>query len=246
MLAIVARGAIPYELFEEFADLADKGRTRDGPPDERGHKEGWGVLCFSGADIVEYSRGSHSARGNSRFAKAARSICQRSTALREGESLVVLAHVRRSSEKETMSREEFSHPFLKHSGEVPWGFQHNGGIKGASYELINTLDSLYLFDAIVGAMRGETREDVERAYGAARAHILDRFEGFSSLTSILANGDGVHCYREATVHPDYYALTYEPREELAIVCSEPILGMGGRALGQGEFLHVPAAGEWPR
>src|SRR5437867_6495255 len=46
MMGVVSRGPVYYDLFEEFADLATKGMCPIGAPDERGHKDGWGLACF--------------------------------------------------------------------------------------------------------------------------------------------------------------------------------------------------------
>ncbi len=246
MMAVVARGPIPYELFEELADLADLGKTQEGPPDERGHKEGWGILGLMGPDVVDYTRGAGSARGDPQFARAAWSLCKRSLSLEPGQTIVALAHVRRSSDPATKNRTEFSHPFLREHGEALWAFQHNGGLNRARLEDLGTLDSIHLFEHLLGTLGDGGPDAVEAAYQEAKAYVLDRFGGYSSLTSILANGQGVHAYREAARAPEYYTLWYEAWEDLAIVASEPLLGMRGRLLDQGEALRLPADGDWPR
>jgi predicted glutamine amidotransferase len=245
MLGIVARGPIPYELFEEFADLADGGKTRDGPPDERGHKDGWGVIGFRGDEVVEYGRGGGSAHGDPHYAKIAWDLIKESTELGDEEALVVQCHIRRASDGATRGQAEYAHPFLREQEAVPWAFQHNGGIEGASFERIKTVDSVLYFETILPALGAATDADVESAFQAAKGSLVNRFDGYSSLTALLGSGTGLHAYREAATAEGYFTLQYEAWDEMAFLCSEPILGMKGRALDQKEFLHVPSRGAWP-
>src|SRR6266705_2828846 len=46
MMGVVSQGPVYYDLFEEFADLATQGMCPLGAPDERGHRDGWGLACF--------------------------------------------------------------------------------------------------------------------------------------------------------------------------------------------------------
>src|SRR5438093_5348712 len=56
MMGVVSRGPVYYDLFEEFADLATKGMCPLGAPDERGHKDGWGLACFRNGALTFHCR----------------------------------------------------------------------------------------------------------------------------------------------------------------------------------------------
>src|SRR3989449_6948419 len=53
---VVSRGPVYYDLFEEFADLATQGMCPIGAPDERGHKDGWGLACFQDGALTMHMR----------------------------------------------------------------------------------------------------------------------------------------------------------------------------------------------
>lgn len=46
MIGVVSQGPVYHDLFEEFAYLATQGMCPLGAPHERGHKDGWGLVCF--------------------------------------------------------------------------------------------------------------------------------------------------------------------------------------------------------
>src|SRR2546426_6839479 len=54
MMGVVSRGPVYYDLFEEFADLATEGMCPIGAPDERGHKDGWGLACFQDGALTVF------------------------------------------------------------------------------------------------------------------------------------------------------------------------------------------------
>src|SRR2546425_867767 len=68
MIGVVSRGPVYYDLFEEFADLATQGMCPIGAPDERGHKDGWGLACFQNGALKMHVRDAGCA------AKATRSV----------------------------------------------------------------------------------------------------------------------------------------------------------------------------
>ena len=61
MMGVVSQGPVYYDLFEEFADLATQGMCPIGAPDERGHKDGWGLACFRNGALDVYMRDAGSA-----------------------------------------------------------------------------------------------------------------------------------------------------------------------------------------
>ena len=67
MMGVVSRGPVYYDLFEEFADLATKGMCPIGAPDERGHKDGWGLACLQNGSLEVYIRDVGSAADSSKY-----------------------------------------------------------------------------------------------------------------------------------------------------------------------------------
>jgi len=67
MMGVVSQGPVYYDIFEEFADLATQGMCPIGAPDERGHKDGWGLLCFKNGDLQYYVRDTGSAADASKY-----------------------------------------------------------------------------------------------------------------------------------------------------------------------------------
>ena len=71
LFGAVSLGPVYYELFEEFADLAVRGNTPRGGPDERGHRDGWGLAFYRNGSLVDHVRGVGSAEGDPQYFKAA-------------------------------------------------------------------------------------------------------------------------------------------------------------------------------
>src|SRR5438309_11269812 len=96
MIGVVSRGPVYYDLFEEFADLATKGMCPTGAPDERGHKDGWGLACLQNGRLEVYIRGGGSAADSSQYYGTAWKIATLSLERAPGHSRIVVAHLRRA------------------------------------------------------------------------------------------------------------------------------------------------------
>src|SRR5213592_3382608 len=97
MMGVVSRGPVYYDLFEEFADLATKGMCPIGAPDERGHKDGWGLACFQNGSLKVHMRDAGSAPDASKYYGTAWKIAKLNMERAPGQSLIVMGHLRRAS-----------------------------------------------------------------------------------------------------------------------------------------------------
>src|SRR3972149_9012725 len=85
LFGAISRGPVCYDLFEEFAALAVMGNTPRGGPDERGHRDGWGLAFFRNGSLVDHVRGVGSAEADPKYFKAAWTIAKANSERRTGE-----------------------------------------------------------------------------------------------------------------------------------------------------------------
>src|SRR2546430_9859226 len=95
MLGVVSRGPVYYDLFEEFADLATQGMCPIGAPDERGHKDGWGLACFQNGGLKIHTRDAGSAAHASRYYGTAWEISKANAVRAPRQTLILFGHLRR-------------------------------------------------------------------------------------------------------------------------------------------------------
>ena len=112
MMGVVSRGPVYYDLFEEFADLATKGMCPIGAPDERGHKDGWGLACFQNGSLKVHMRDAGSAPDASKYYGTAWKIAKLNMERAPGQSLIVMGHLRRASSQGLVAQ-KFAHPFIE-------------------------------------------------------------------------------------------------------------------------------------
>ena len=86
-----------YDLFEEFADLATRRMCPIGAPDERGHKDGWGLACFRNGVLTLHMRDAGCAVDASKYYGTAWKIAKLIIERAAGQSLIVMGHLRRAS-----------------------------------------------------------------------------------------------------------------------------------------------------
>src|SRR2546428_6709267 len=98
MMGVVSQGPVYYDLFEEFADLATQGMCPIGAPDERGHKDGWGLVCFKNGELQYHVRDAGSAADASKYYGTAWKIAKLNIERTPGQSLIVMGHLRRASD----------------------------------------------------------------------------------------------------------------------------------------------------
>src|SRR5881398_4222216 len=152
MMGVVSQGPVYYDLFEEFADLATKGMCRIGAPDERGHKDGWGLACFQNGSLKVHMRDAGSAPDASKYYGTAWKIAKLNMERAPGQSLIVMGHLRRASSQGLVAQ-KFAHPFIEERDGVTWAFQHNGSLildTGAPEKI----DSQVLFDVLLDELEG--------------------------------------------------------------------------------------------
>ena len=233
LFGAVSHGPVYYDLFEEFADLAVMGNTPRGGPDERGHRDGWGIAFFRNGAMVEHARGVGSAQSDPRYLQAAWKVAKANIDRKAGERIVVLAHIRRASPN-TPVGVEWSHPFVEERDGATWAFVHNGSLsRGGDADRI---DSQVLFGLLLDALRGRDHAAVAEAAREARDRAIRDHGGFTSLSFLLTDGVALHAYRDFQANGNYYTLYQDHLGEMIVTASEPILGMADEPLPRG-VLH---------
>ncbi len=238
MMGVVSRGPVYYDLFEEFADLATKGMCPLGAPDERGHKDGWGLACFQNGSLKVHMRDAGSAADASKYYGTAWKIAKLNLERAPEQSLIVMGHLRRASSQGLVAQ-RFAHPFIMEEGDVTWAFQHNGSlVKDVSDS--GKIDSQILFEMILSVLDGRTHEDVAKATAAVRTSAMEKYGGFTSLNFMLSDGRALHVYRDFQTNGQYYTLYLDNFGEMIVACSEPILAMKSEPIPRG-ILHSVTA-----
>src|SRR5713226_7638712 len=175
MIGVVSRGPVYYDLFEEFADLSTKGMCPIGAPDERGHKDGWGLACFQNGALKIHARDAGCAADASKYYGTAWKIAKMNIERAPGQSLVVMGHLRRAS-SQGMVAQRFAHPFVQEHNGVTWAFQHNGSLVNNAGDG-GKIDSQILFEMILASLDGSGNKDVARATAAAREVAIEKYGG---------------------------------------------------------------------
>jgi len=233
MMGVVSQGPVYYDLFEEFADLATQGMCPIGAPDERGHKDGWGLACFQNGELKVHMRDAGSAAEASKYYGTAWKIAKLNIERSAGQSLIVMGHLRRASSSGSVAQ-KFAHPFVTERDGVTWAFQHNGSLVRESGG--EKIDSQILFDLVLDSLRGRSHGDVAKATFAARNAAIEDYEGFTSLNFMLSDGEALHLYRDFETNGQYYTLYMDNLGEMIVGASEPILAMQAEPIPRG-ILH---------
>jgi predicted glutamine amidotransferase len=231
MMGVVSQGPVHYDLFEEFADLATQGMCPLGAPDERGHKDGWGLLCFLNGSVKVQMKDIGCAADASKYYGTAWKIAKLNIERAAGTSLIVLGHLRRASSKERVAQ-KWSHPFLEERDGVTWAFQHNGSLKNEVKDP-DRVDSQILFQVILNSLEGRGHDAVAKAIRAARKTALEEYGGFTGLNLMLSDGSALHAYRDFEENGQYYTLYQDHFGEMVITTSEPILAMKAEPMPRG-------------
>ncbi len=234
-MGVVSQGPVYYDLFEEFADLATHGMCPIGAPDERGHKDGWGLACFQNGQLKFHMRDVGSAPDASKYYGYAWKIAKLNIERADGQALIVLGHLRRASSKARVAQ-KWSHPFVTERGGVMWAFQHNGSLKNEIKDP-DRIDSQILFELILESLDGRDHGSVAKAIRAARRTVQKDYGGFTSLNLMLTDGGALHAYRDFEENGTYYTLYQDHLGEMVITTSEPILAMKAEPMPKG-ILHT--------
>ena len=228
-------GPVYYDLFEEFADLATKCMCPVGAPDERGHKDGWGLACFQNGAPKMHMRDAGCAADASRYYGTAWKIAKLNIERASGQSLIVMGHLRRASAAGLVAR-KYAHPFIEERDGVTWAFQHNGSLVNDPEEP-GLLDSQVLFHSLLDRLTSRTHEGLAEATTAVRDMAIDKYGGFTGLNFMLSDGDSLHGYRDFQTNGQYYTLYIDNLGEMVIAASEPILAMIAEPIPRG-VLHT--------
>jgi len=236
MMGVVSRGPVYYDLFEEFADLATNGMCPIGAPDERGHKDGWGLACFQNGALKVHMRDVGAATGASKYYGYAWKIAKLNMERREGQSLVVLGHLRRASGPARVAQ-KWSHPFVRERDGSMWAFQHNGALLSEVKDP-DRVDSQIIFETLLEGLEGDDHDGVVAATRAMRTNALEAHGGFTSLNFMLTDGGALHVYRDFQMNGEYYSLYQDHFGEMVITASEPILAMKAEPIPRGILCTV--------
>lgn len=239
MMGVVSQGPVYYDLFEEFADLATQGMCPLGAPDERGHKDGWGLLCFRNGELAIQMKDVGSAADASKYYGTAWKIAKLNLERSAGQNLIVLGHLRRASSKARVAQ-KWSHPFVAEKHGRTWGFQHNGSlVKEVPRE--ERVDSQILFDLLLDGLDAGDHDTVVSATRSARDRAIDEYQGFTSLNFMLTDGHALHVFRDFQSNGRYYTLYMDNFGEMVVLASEPILAMKAEPMPRG-VLHTITPG----
>ncbi len=240
MLAIASRKSVPVDTLMAFAHLADTGKNfRDfGCPQlnpKTGHPDGWGIACV-GPEGEFYARSPVKASVDPKYEEAARKLARAI-----GPPLVLVAHVRWASKKDTI-QERYCHPFRREvDGRVVF-FAHNGEIEGFGLR-DGKIDSQLINDRFVEALGTESRPVAEfkQAIAKSKTAIDAEFpRKVESYTFLMLDGDRIIAHRDARTCVPYYTLHETSTEGMRIVCSEVLPSLPGRwrMLRNGEFVEI--------
>ena len=235
MMGVVSRGPVYYDLFEEFADLATQGMCPLGAPDERGHKDGWGLACFRNGALTLHMRDAGSAVDASRYYGTAWKIAKLNIERATGQSLIVMGHLRRASVG-GLAAQKFSHPFVMERDGVMWAFQHNGSLVN-DFGDREKIDSQLIFELLLERLEGRDHDAVAKATGAMRDLAIQKYGGFTALNFMLSDGRSLHAFRDFQTNGQYYTLYLDNFGEMMIAASEPILAMQVEPMPRG-VLHT--------
>jgi len=236
MMGVVSRGPVYYDLFEEFADLATHGMCPIGAPDERGHKDGWGLACFQNGALKFHMRDVGAATVASKYYGYSWKIAKLNIERGEGQSLVVLGHLRRASSQARVAQ-KWSHPFVVERNGSTWAFQHNGALL-TEVKDPDRIDSQIIFESLLRGLNGADHEAVARATSAMRADALEAHGGFTALNFMLTDGKALHVYRDFQTNGEYYTMYQDDLGEMVVTASEPILGMKAEPVPKGILVSV--------
>ncbi len=235
MMGVVSRGPVYYDLFEEFADLATQGMCPIGAPDERGHKDGWGLACFQNGALTVHMRDAGCAADASKYYGTAWKIAKLNIERAPEKSLIVMGHLRRASVAGLVAQ-KYSHPFVEERDGVTWAFQHNGSLVNDPGEK-GQIDSQVLFQSLLDRIEGRAHEDVATAARGVRDEAIEKYGGFTGLNFMLSDGQSLHVYRDFQTNGQYYTLYLDNFGEMVIAASEPILAMQAEPIPRG-ILHT--------
>ena len=235
MMGVVSRGPVYYDLFEEFADLATQGMCPLGAPDERGHKDGWGLACFQNGALKVHTRDAGGATDASKYYGTAWKIAKLNIERAPEQSLIVMGHLRRASVGGLLAQ-KFALPFIQERDGVTWAFQHNGSLKNDVGDP-GKIDSQVLFDLLLEHLDRGDHATVAKAAIAMRDVAIARYGGFTGLNFMLSDGRSLHLYRDFQENGQYYTLYLDNFGEMVIAASEPILAMNVEPVPRG-VLHT--------
>ncbi len=188
------------ELLLQFQQLSINGKSTDG----KGHRDGWGIGWYS--DRIHLFKKAECAAVSTLYKDTVRRV-------KNENPRILLAHVRKASPGTPVTDKE-AHPFQYEN----LLFCHNGSLfQPDDNPLGEELDTILFFKKI-----NETSFEEAIHY----------FRGFkyTSLTSLLTDGNIITGYRDFKEKEEYYTLYYLEKEEYVLFCSEPLI--------QGEWILI--------
>lgn len=224
-------------LVHNFCELARSGSVMPGDPP--GHEDGWGLAFYSQGALRVLKSGGNLLEESGQVIEALK---------REGESPVVLLHLRKSAWKDTSSTRH-AHPFacdnvaFIHNGVV-YGYERlvpEIAIPGLASDALDTEVFFYHFMSAYETSGGNIK--LGEAFLETVATIRKDYR-FSALNCLFTDGARLYAFRDFSKEADYYSLYQASAERSCIVSSQPLdEKLDWRLMEKGEFLEISAASQ---
>jgi len=225
MLACLTADGLPDGLVTRFQRLSHEGMVP--PRAAPGHVSGWGAYASNFETTTLHYRSSKDAYDDPSFQAISEAVGRISG------PRALMFHLRKASVG--AKRVVNSHPFVV-GGRA---FMHNGSVKGlansisTSREPLGQTDSEVYFLMLLDSLEGRRVRDAVRETISRLEHM-----DYTSLTFVMQDGPSIYAYRHFGRYGDYYTLYYSQERDSVIFCSEPLLGLRWKLIGNRELVHA--------
>jgi len=205
----------------EFRRLAEEGKAPAG--ESRGHKDGWGIMCYAEGAPKELGRRTGSAIVDELYVNASKEAARL-------QPRILLAHLRKASPGMRISLAN-TQPLQR----GPWSFTHNGTIWSPRFRRSSGhSDSVILFERLLENIQRTSNSDTidQRILKQAkqlRSLIVDNPDSkgrtYTSLTFILSDGNSLWALRDYNNDrdEDYYTMHYLHTANCTLFCQQTII-----------------------
>ena len=208
MVGVVFKDTFPSHALSDLRIVSEIGKVPDQGDEADGHRDGWGMISFSGDSPFYVGRSARPIHVDPSFDSAQDGV----TKLERPN--ILICHARRGSEGEVALQN--TQPFLGPG----IAFAHNGSVKEFHPETSHTprgsTDSERVFAAFMD--RYEAIGDVE---GALSALLADDIHGhvFTGLVFLISDGAYLYGYRDYGEGNDgnYYNMKYVAGDDCVMV-----------------------------
>lgn len=210
LLAIKTIEGFSPQYLEAFRKLAESGKVRHGA--EPGHNDGWGIVLYDGKKPRYLGREPRSASNDPKYLEAMQTLAN------YAKPGTMIAHLRKAGRNGGSPSVKNTHPFIQDQ----WAFAHNGGITRFTIwprGLQGVTDSERFFRLLI--TRVEKSGTFEEALRWSVSFVKRNFE-YSSLNSIVSEGNTLYAYRDCNEDEDYYSLLYRKQGKGLVFSQEPL------------------------